>query len=77
MSQKNPWGKEYPRIRSILLNRYERPLRATIWTRHGIVRVVWKDVVGNRCWFSSGTRDAKQEAVPAIEHVEQMCQSMH
>ena len=29
------------------------------------------------CWFSSGTGDAKRETVPAIEHIEQMCQTMH
>lgn len=77
MSRKNTWGTQYPRIRSIHLNRWERPCRATIWTRYGIVRVVWKDVAGDRCWFSTGTGDAKAEAVPAIEHIEHMCQSMH
>ena len=77
MSQKNPLGKDYPRIRTIHLDRWERPLRATIWTKHGIVRVEWRDVAGDRCWLSRGTGDAKQEAVPAIERIEQMCQSMH
>jgi len=42
-----------------------------------MVKVVWKDVAGERCWFSIGTGDAKREAVPAIEHIEQMCQTMH
>ena len=77
MSRKSPWGTQYPRIRSIHLNRYERPLRATIWTKHGMVKVVWQDVAGSRCCFSSGTGDAKREAVRAIEHIEQMCQTMH
>ena len=76
-AEEHPWGKEYPRIRSILLNRWERPQSATVWTRFGIVKVVWKDVGEERCWFASGTEKAKQEAVPAIEHIEQMCQSMH
>jgi|GEM_PF-546451 len=76
MSQKNPWGKNYPRIRSIHLNRYERPLRATVWTKFVMVKVVWRDVGGESCWFSSGTGDAKREAVPAIEHIEAMCQSV-
>ena len=70
--------RDCPRIRSIHLNRWERSVRATIWTKHGIVRAVWKDVSGNRCWFSSGTGDAKREAIPAIpaiEHIEQMCES--
>jgi len=68
---------DYPRIRSVHLNRRERPRRATVWTKHGMVKVVWKDVAGDRSWFSSGTGDAKREAVPAIEHVEQMCMTMH
>jgi len=41
------------------------------------VRVEWKDVAGDRCWFSSGTGDAKREVVTAIERIEQMCQTMH
>ena len=69
--------QDYPRIRSVHLNRWERPQRATVWTKYGIVKIVWKDVAGNRGWFASGTEDAKQEAVPAIEHIEQMCQTMH
>ena len=76
-TEEYPWGKRDPRIRSIHLNRWERPLRATVWTRFGIVKVVWKDVAENRCWFATGTEKAKQEAVAAIEHIEQMCQSMH
>jgi hypothetical protein len=48
-----------------------------VWTKYGMVKVVWKDVAGDRCWFSSGTGDAKAEAVPAIEHIEAMCQTMH
>jgi len=33
------------------------------------------DVAGDRCWFSSGTGDAKRETVPAIERIEAMSQS--
>ena len=76
MSQKNPWGKDCPRIRSIHLNRWERPLRATIWTKHGIVRVEWKDVAGDRRWFSSSSGDAKREAIRAIQRIERMRESM-
>jgi len=54
-----------------------RPARAVVVTHHGLVRVEWLEVAGNRCWFSSGTGDAKREAVPAIEHIEQMCMTMH
>lgn len=64
------------RILSIRFNWDERPLRATVWTNHGMVRVEWMDVAGDRCWFTSGTGDAKGEAVPAIEHIEQICQSL-
>ena len=46
-------------------------------TRFGIVRVEWKAVAGKRCWFSSGTGDAKREVVTAIERIEHMCQTMH
>jgi len=76
-AEKPPKGKRYPRIRSIHLNRWECPLRATVWTHYGIVTVIWKGVAGNRSWFAIGTEDAKREAVPAIEHIEQMCQTVH
>jgi len=65
---------DYPRIRSVHLNRWERPRSATVRTKYGMVKVVWKDVAEDRCWFSSGTCDAKLELVPAFEHIEQMCQ---
>ncbi|MEI6036111.1 MAG: hypothetical protein WCS65_17740 [Verrucomicrobiae bacterium] len=66
----------YPHIRSVHLNRWERPARAVVVTCHGYVRVEWLEVSGSQYWFSSGTGDAKREAVPAIEHIEQMCESM-
>ena len=68
---------DYPCIRSIRFNREERPLRATVWTENGIVRVEWMDVAGDWCWFTTGTGDAKREAVPAIKRIEQMCMTMH
>lgn len=68
---------DYPRIRSIHLDRREQPKRATIWTRFGTVKVVWKDVADERSWSASGAEKARREAVPAIEHIEQMCQTMH
>ncbi|MEI6035111.1 MAG: hypothetical protein WCS65_12640 [Verrucomicrobiae bacterium] len=66
----------YPRIRSLHFDRHERPVRAVVVTQYGIVRAEWLEVAGDRCWFASGTGDAKREAVLAIEHIEQMCQSM-
>ena len=46
-------------------------------TGHDLVRVEWLEVAGDRCWSSSGTGDAKREAVTAIERIEEMCESMH
>ena len=66
-----------PRIRSLHFDRQERPARAVIVTSRGLVRVEWLEVAGDRCWFSSGTGDAKREALPTIQHIERMCQSMH
>ena len=65
-----------PRIRSLAFDRHERPASAVVVTRHGIVRVEWLEVAGDRCWFSSGTGDAKREAAMAIERIERMCESM-
>lgn len=64
------------RIRSIRFDRDERPTRATVWTKYGIVKAEWIEVAGDRCWFTSGTGDAKREAVPALERIELMCQSL-
>jgi len=73
-----PCAPRYPRIRSLQFDRHERPARAVVVTRHGLVRVEWLEVAGgDRCWFASGTGDAKREAVPAIEHIEAMCMTMH
>jgi len=66
----------FPRIQDIRFDCRERPARATVATRKGIVRVEWLEVAGDRCWFSSGTGDAKREAVPAIKRIEQMCRSI-
>jgi hypothetical protein len=60
------------RISSIVFDRHERPLRATIRTRLGTVRVEWREVCGDRCWMTTGVLDAKKLAVPAIERIERM-----
>ena len=62
------------RISSIVFDKRERPLRATIITPKGTVKVRWMDVAGDWCWLTSGTLDAKKLAVPAIERVERMIQ---
>jgi hypothetical protein len=40
------------------------------------VRVEWKDVAGDRRWFSSSSGDAKREAIRAIQRIERMRESM-
>ena len=70
-------GGHLPRISSIRFDQEEMPVHATIRTSLGVVRVEWRDVCGDRYWFTSGTGDAKREAVPTIERIELMCQSMH
>ncbi len=59
-------------ISSIVFDRDERPLRATIRTKLGTVTVVWKDVCGDRAWLTNGVLDAKKLALPAIERIERM-----
>ena len=73
MSGPNP---KRPRIRVVHFTRNELPRRAKIWTRFGWVRVEWRDVAGDWCWFATGNKKARQEALPAIEHVEQLSQIM-
>ena len=60
------------RIISIVFDRNEHPLRATIRTRLGTVKVRWMDVAGDRCWQTSGILDAKKLAAPAIVRIERM-----
>lgn len=60
------------RISCITFDKNEQPKRATIRTPLGTVTVVWQDVCGDRCWFSSGTLEAKKLAVPAIQRIERM-----
>ena len=60
------------RITSIVFDRNEQPLRATIRTRLGTVKVRWMDVAGDRCWQTSGILDAKKLAASAIARIERM-----
>ena len=60
------------RILSIVFDRNEQPLRATIRTRLGTVKVRWEDVAGDRCWQTSGILDAKKLAARAIARIERM-----
>ena len=60
------------RISSIVFDRQKRPLRATIRTPLGTVKVQWMDVHGDRCWFTSGVLDAKRLAVPSIQRIERL-----
>ena len=60
------------RISSIVFDRHEQPLRATIRTAAGIVKVRWMDIAGDRCWQTSGILDAKKLAAPAVARIERM-----
>jgi hypothetical protein len=60
------------RIFSIVFDRNEQPLRATIRTRLGAVKVHRMDVAGDRCWQTSGILDAKKLAAPAIARIERV-----
>lgn len=64
------------RISSVVFDKHERPLRATIRTRLGTVKVEWRDVCGDLCWMTSGVLDAKKLAVPAIERIERMAHEL-
>ena len=63
------------RIKSITFDRKGRPAKAVIATPLGIVKVEWRDVCGDWCWFTSGILDAKKLAVTAIEKIERMIQA--
>ena len=58
------------RISTITFDKEEQPLRATIRTPLGTVKVEWRDVCGERAWFTSGVLDAKKLAASAIERIE-------
>ena len=60
------------RITSIVFDRNEQPLRATIRTRLGTVKVRWMDIAGDRCWQTSRILDAKKLAAPAVARIERM-----
>jgi hypothetical protein len=64
------------RISSIVFDRDERLVRATIRTRLGTVKVEWRDVCGDRCWFTTGNLDAKKFAAPAINRIERMVERL-
>ena len=64
------------RISSIVFDRDERLVRATIRTRLGTVKVEWRDVCGDRCWFTTGNLDAKKLAAPAINRIERMVERL-
>jgi hypothetical protein len=64
------------RISSIVFDRNERPIRATIRTRLGTVKVQWTDICGEWCWQTAGILDAKKLAAPAIARIERMIESL-
>lgn len=64
------------RISSIVFDRNEKPKRATLITKLGTVKVEWRDVCGDLCWFTSGNLNAKKLAAPAIQRIERMVQEL-
>jgi hypothetical protein len=64
------------RISSIVFDRNEKPKRATIITKLGTVKVEWRDVCGDLCWFTSGNLNAKKLVAPAIQRIERMVQEL-
>ena len=60
------------RITSIVFDRNEQPLRASIRTHLGTVKVRWLDVCGDRCWQTSGILDAKKLVAAAVARIERM-----
>jgi len=64
------------RISSIVFDRNEKPKRATLITKLGTVKVEWRDVCGDLCWFTSGNLNAKKLVAPAIQRIERMAQQL-
>ena len=64
------------RISSIVFDRNEKPKRATILTNLGTVKVEWRDVSGDLCWFTSGNLNAKKLVAPALQRIERMVQDL-
>ena len=64
------------RISSIVFDRNEKPKRATLITKLGTVKIEWRDVSGDLCWFTSGNLNAKKLVAPAIQRIERMVQEL-
>lgn len=64
------------RISSIVFDRNERPIRATIHTRLGAVKGRWTDICGDWVWQTAGVLDAKKLAAPAIARIERITETL-
>lgn len=64
------------RISTLTFDRHERLKRATIRTDHGTIKVEWRDVSGERAWFTSGNLEARKLAVTAIHRIERMTSAL-
>jgi hypothetical protein len=65
------------RLSSISFDKNERPRRACIITPLGTIKVEWRDVCGNRSWFTTGNLNAKHLAVPVIQRIERQFPGAH
>lgn len=72
-----PERLDVPRIRSIRLNCWERPLRAIIETKFGIIRVRWIEIDGKRKWVAKGPPEAVEEGSLSVEFIEGLCENIH
>ena len=64
------------RISSIVFDKHEQLKRATIITTHGTVQVQWIHDYGDSNWFTSGNLEAKKLAVPVIQRIERMAETL-
>jgi len=62
-------GTRKATIKRIEFDHRERPYRALIRTRYGLVRVRWRTFGRKRLWFVSGSLDAQYEAALPIEYI--------
>jgi hypothetical protein len=64
------------RISSIVFDRNEKPKRPPPITQLGTVKVEWRYVSGDLCWFTSGNLNVKKLVAPAIQRIERMVQEL-
>ncbi len=64
------------RLKTLTRDQRQQPLRATIATPFGRVRIVWQSLHGQRCWFNLGPLEGKCLALPLIQHLERLIEQL-